>query len=304
MGEADLEHHFGNPGQRPGGQEARGRARPREAARVAQVPEGGREGEGRQAAAEEGRQGARAAARIAKNGQEARREEPAARRRTCPARTRSSTTSSTPRARTRSRRTSRSASRATSCSRPRFMRRDKMLEAGQGLRRPRSARRRRAASTPPSPRSASTGRPGQTPKTVQLAGHAQARRRTRRSPPARRVQLEVTVENKGTEPLKRAARVDRERQRLPRPPRVPLRRLEAGREEDLDRRRRAHRGAVGALGQQRADRRRQLLLLLGERELHQSTSASSRSRCTLGVPQADTSARILVIQMLRSSSAV
>ena len=55
--------------------------------------------------------------------------------------------------------------------------------------------------------------------------------------------------------------------------------------------------------QQRPHGRGELLLLLGERELHQPTSPSrTRARWWAGVPQAVTRARTLVIQMLRSNS--
>ena len=75
-------------------------------------------------------------------------------------------------------------------------------QAGQGLHRPEAPRRRSSASTPPSPRWAWTGARAPRPKNVQLEATFSPR-------PDQHVQagetldLVVTAENKGTEPLKR-----------------------------------------------------------------------------------------------------
>ena len=73
--------------------------------------------------------------------------------------------------------------------------------------------------------------PGRHARRRAAGRHAAARPGQEDSSPARPFDLEVTVENKGTEPLSRVRALDRERQPLPRPPRVRLRRAEARRED-------------------------------------------------------------------------
>ena len=103
LGEADLEHHFGNPESQGRRQEARRGAGQGEALRLHQLPEGRREAEGRRGAPGQGRggqgpQALRGPTRAASRGQE---EGCSGRCGIPPSWTRTSTTSSTPRRRTR-----------------------------------------------------------------------------------------------------------------------------------------------------------------------------------------------------------
>ena len=113
-----------------------------------------------------------------------------------------------------------------------FVQRDRMLQAGKGYLDEARAQEEERINTAIAALGVDWS-PGPTPKTPQLVA-------TLRPGPDKRLaagdtfDLEVTVENKGSEPLSADPRLDRERGPATRPPRVRLRDAEAGREAHLE----------------------------------------------------------------------